>query len=102
MPAWASAAVISILGVSTLTGLTFSPSDQTRFVAAIVPPWGDFAVRGVAILDMRWRGHLVVLDTRADAAVIAGLRDQGLWLIDASGVPICGQVSEGAWNDFND
>ncbi len=96
MPAWASAAVISILGVSTLTGLTFSMSDQTRFVAAIVPPWAELGASAAAILDMRWRGHLVVLDTRADAAVIAGLRDQGLWLIDASGFPVCGQIAEGA------
>jgi hypothetical protein len=96
MPVWASAAVISIFGVSTLTGLTFSLSQQTRFVAAIVPPWAAFGAGGAAILDMRWRGHLVVLDTRADATVIAGLRGQGLWLMDASGFQICGPTAKGA------
>jgi len=97
MPAWTSAAVISILGVSTLTGLTFSPSAQTRLVAAFVPPWAEVGVAsGVAILDMRWRGHLMVLDTGADAALIAGLREQGFWLIDATGFQICGQIPEGA------
>lgn len=96
MPVWVSAAVISLLGVSTLTGLTFSLRDQTRFVAAIVPPWADFGAGGAAILDMRWRGHLVVLDTGADAAVITRLRDQGLWLIDATGFLICGQTPKEA------
>ncbi len=97
MPAWASAAVISILGVSTVTGLTFAPSDQTRRVAVIVPPWAEFADAGAgAILDMRWHGHLVVLDTGADARVIARLHDQGLWLIDATGFAICGQTPKGA------
>jgi len=106
MPAWASAAVISTVGVSVLTGMTFAPSGVSGLVAAVVPPWqagglARAAATGLPVLDLRWHGHLLILDTGADAEVLARLRDEGLWLLDASGFLICGLGGEEGENDLD-
>ena len=95
MPAWTGALVIAVLGIGTLTGLTFAPRDQTRLVAALVPPLAEggmaaAAATGMAVVDLRWRGHVMILDTGGDATAMARLRRQGYWLMDATGVRGCG------------
>lgn len=99
MPPWASAAVISTLGVSVLTGMTYAPSGRSGLVAAVVPPWQEgglarAAATGLPFLDLRWRGHLLILDTGADADALVRLRAEGLWLFDASGFLMCGLATE--------
>jgi len=93
--AWVSAAVISVVGVGALTGLTFAPRQETRLVAAVVPPWAEggmaaVVTSGLAVVDMRWRGHVLILDTGGDKAALTRLRQQGFWLMDATGLRGCG------------
>jgi hypothetical protein len=101
MPAWASATVIAIVGVSTLTGLTLTPGPSARRVAVLVPPWAEVALpEGARVLDLRWQGHLMILDTGAAPSVLAGLRAAGGWVLDAGGFALCGET-ERAGNDFD-
>ncbi len=106
MPAWASAAVISTIGVSVLTGMTFAPTGRSGLVAAVVPPWQEgglarAAATGLPFVSLGWRGHLMILDTGADAGALARLRADGLWLLDASGFLICGLAADGGKNDLD-
>ena len=106
MPAWASAAVIATVGVSVLTGMTFAPSGRSGLLAAVVPPWQEgglvrAAATGLPYIDLRWRGHLLILDTGGDADALARLRAEGLWLLDAAGFLICGLPTVGGRNDFD-
>jgi hypothetical protein len=64
-------------------------------VAAVVPPWqaagmAVAAATGLAVVDLRWGGHVMILDTGGDEAVLARLRGQGFWLLDAGGLRGCG------------
>jgi len=94
MPVWTNAVMIALLGVGVLTHLSFAPHEGTRFVAALVLPWDAGGVQAVVaanlpLIDLRWRGHVMILDTGGDAAVLARLRHQGFWLLDATGARGC-------------
>ncbi|MBC7740027.1 MAG: hypothetical protein H7245_23080 [Candidatus Saccharibacteria bacterium] len=96
MAIWISAAVISVMGVGALTGLGFAPRADSRLVAAVVPPWAEGGITavvrtGLAVVDMHWAGHVMILDTGGDAAALHRLRGQGFWLMDASGLRGCGK-----------
>jgi hypothetical protein len=96
MPAWTGAAMIGVLGIGALTGLTFGPGAHTRLVAALVPPWQSggmaaVAAGGLALVDLRWGGHVLILDTGGDRAALAHLRAQGFWVLDATGARGCGE-----------
>jgi hypothetical protein len=89
------AAVIALLGSGVLTAAAFAPRGQVGLVAAIVPPWqaagmAAAATTGLPVVDLRWGGHVMILDTGGDAAVLAHLRAQGFWLLDAGGQRGCG------------
>ena len=95
MPAWFGAAVIGLLGTAVLTVAAFEPAGQVGLVAALVPPWqaGAMAVAaatGLALVDLRWAGYVMILDNGGDAAAMARLRGRGFWLLDASGLRGCG------------
>ncbi|WP_040671354.1 hypothetical protein [Rhodobacter ferrooxidans] len=99
MSVYASTMLISVLGVSVLTGLTFGPTDQSRQIAVLFPPWqndgfGRAAATGLAIIDLHWQGHVVILDTGGDPTALAHLKSQGFWLLDASGTVTCGNPIE--------
>ncbi len=60
-------------------------------VAAIVPPWqaggmARAAALGLPIIDIRWNGRLLVLDASAG---LGRLKDEGLWIMDATGAGAC-------------
>lgn len=95
MPAWFGALAIAVLGSGVLTAAAFAPGGQVGLVAALVPPWvqGGMAAAagtGLAVVDLRWGGHVMILDTRGDVAALARLRGQGFWLLDADGLRGCG------------
>ena len=96
MAIWISAAVIPVMGVGALTGLGFAPRADSRLVAAVVPPWPEGGITavvrtGLAVVDMRWAGHVMILDTGGDTGALHRLRGQGFWLMDASGLRGCGE-----------
>jgi hypothetical protein len=98
MPFWMSSVVIAVLGTAVLGQQAFAPDGATRLVAAMVPPWqeGGFrkaAATGLAVVDLRWRGHVLILDTGGDPAALARLRASGFWLLDATGVRGCGSAA---------
>lgn len=91
---YGSAALIAGLGIAGLAGLTFGASAQSRQIAVLVPPWADngvalAAATGLAIVDLHWQRHVIILDTGGDTTAVARLRAQGLWLLDASGTVFC-------------
>lgn len=94
------AVVIAGLGIAGLAGLTFGASAQSRQIALLVPPWADDGVAiaaqtALAIVDLHWQRHIIILDTGGDATAVARLRAQGLWLLDASGTVFCGTAVKG-------
>ena len=98
MPVWTGAALIAVVGMGALTGMTVAPKEQTQLVAALVPPWaeGGFAASaGLAVVDIRWHGHVVILDTGGDPAALARLRARGYWLLDATVLRGCGKKETG-------
>lgn len=99
MTGYAGALVIAILGMATLTGLTFGPTAQSRQIAVLIPPWQSDGVSraagtGLAIVDMHWLRHVIVLDTGGDGEALARLRGQGFWLLDATGTILCGSIEK--------
>lgn len=99
MPTFASSLAIAVVGMAGLTVMGHGPTEQSRKLALIVPPWqGDglalAAATGLAIVDLRWEGHVVILDTGGDPTVLKQLRGQGLWLLDATGARACGATEE--------
>lgn len=94
MPAWTGAAAIAIIGLTALTRLITAPQDGTRLVAVVVPPWvegGTALSSGVALVDLRWGGRVMILDTGGDGRILARLRLQGYWVMDATGLRGCGR-----------
>jgi hypothetical protein len=86
--------------------MTFAPSGRSGLVAAVVPPWQEgglarAAATGLPFVGLGWRGHLLILNTEADADALARLRDDGLWLLDARGFLICGLAADGGDNDLD-
>lgn len=96
MPAWTGAAAIAIIGLTALTRLITAPQDGTRLVAVVVPPWDEGGITavvdsGLAVVDLRWGGHVMILDTSGDGKVLARLRAWGYWVMDATGLRGCGR-----------
>jgi hypothetical protein len=61
-------------------------------VAALVPPWQEgglarAAALDMAVIDIRWDGHLLVVDPGQTGR--ARLRGQGLWLLRAASAGLC-------------
>jgi hypothetical protein len=97
MSAYAAPIFIAVLGVATLTGLTFGPNAQSRQIALLIPPWqmdglNRAASAGVAIVALHWDQHVIVVDTGGDPSALNRLRNQGLWLLDATGTAFCGSA----------
>ncbi len=97
---YGGAAVIAGLGIAVLAGLTFGASAQSQQIALLVPPWANdgvavAAATGLAIVDLHWQRHIIILDTGGDPNAVARLRAQGLWLLDASGTVFCGTDFKG-------
>lgn len=90
--AWAASGLIAVIGIGVLTGLTFGATAQSSAIAVVLPPWRSDGLAHVAqtpaaIVDLRWGGHLVIVAPGNDPATVAMLRQQGLWLLDAT-VPL--------------
>ena len=47
------------------------------------------AATGLAVVDLRWRGHVMILDTGDDPTAMSRLREHGYWLMDATGLRGC-------------
>jgi hypothetical protein len=94
--AYSGAILIATIGISVLTGLTFSPTAQSRHVAVIIAPWNrdgfaEVMQSGLMIVDTHWRRHVLVVDTLGRPGTVEELRRQGFWLLDATGTAFCGQ-----------
>lgn len=95
MRAWLGSVLIALVGMLVLAVAQYAPRGDSRLVAALVPPWQAGGIlraagTGLAVVDLHWAGHVIVLDTGGDPAALARLRASGLWLIDAAGAAICG------------
>lgn len=95
MSVYSGPLIIAVLGMATLTGLTFGPNAQSRQIAVLIPPWqvdglSRAAATGLAIIAMHWQRHVIILDTGGDPGALVRLRRQGLWLFDATGTSLCG------------
>lgn len=97
---YASSVLIAGLGVAVLTGLTFGPTPQSRQIAVVIPPWQDDGLEraadtGLAIVDLHWGRHIIILDTGGDPTALDRLQAQGFWLLDANGAGLCGPSTLG-------
>lgn len=98
---YAGPVFIAGLGMAVLTGLTFGPKPGSQQIAVVTPPWvwdgpGRVVATGLPILDLHWRGHVIIVQTGGDPAAMDRLRDQGLWLLDATGSGLCGSTDKGS------
>lgn len=92
-------AMIAVVGLSALTGVTFRATQQSSRVAAVLPPWQSdgparAAATGLAIVDLHWNNRMIVFDIDKDPTALTRLSEQGFWLFDATGTTLCG-VPEG-------
>lgn len=81
-------------GLLLLAALPFLAGPGAAQVAAFVPPWqhggmARAAALGLPVLDIRWGGHLLLLDPSPQDGALARLRGQGLLLLDASRLRLC-------------
>lgn len=78
--------LVAIIGLAFLAQLTFAATPTSKQIGVIVPPWrsgGLIVAAGFAapIIDLRWGGHLIVLDVSNDPSLIERLHKSGMTLI---------------------
>ncbi len=80
---------MAIFGLMFLAQMWLTVSPTSQQVALIVPPW---AVGGMAyaaglntpIIDMRWQGHVIILDVSHDPSAIERLQNAGFYLLQTN------------------
>lgn len=80
---------MAILGLIVLAQLSVSAPVKSRQVAVIVPPWetGGMTVAArlnAPIIEMRWRGHVIILDVSRDPLAVDRLQDAGFYLLQTN------------------
>lgn len=95
MAEMASGVILAVLGLTALAALRLVDGGAGP-VAALVPPWqagglARAAALDMPLIDMRWAGHLLVVDPGPQGR--DRLRAQGLWMLRADPAGLC--VGEG-------
>ena len=77
---------MAVLGLIFMVQMSLTVSDKSQQVAVIVPPWelGGMhlaAQLNAPIIDMLWRGHVIILDVSRDPLAVKRLKDSGFYLM---------------------
>lgn len=99
MAAYIGPFMIALLGTVCLTWMSFGPDEQSRQIALLFPPWQTDGFSralgtGLAIVDIHWQGHVVVVETAGNPTALAALERQGFWLLDATGSITCESLKQ--------
>lgn len=78
---------MAIFGLIFLVQMSSATPGASRQVAVIVPPWkmggmGLAAQLNAPIVDMRLKGHVIVLDVSQDPMRVGHLQKAGFFLIE--------------------
>jgi hypothetical protein len=89
--AWRTAILIAVGGLSLLAVEKMAPPANGGPVAVVVPPWrtGGMAFAGpvgLPVIDIAWRGRLVVFETTPNPDALRGL---GVLAFSASPSSLC-------------
>lgn len=89
MHSTAPALTMAMFGLIFMVQMSLAVSDTSRQVAVIVPPWGQGGMQLAAqfnapIVDMRWRGHVIILDVSRDPMAVNRLKDAGFYLMETA------------------
>ncbi|NMM45501.1 hypothetical protein HH303_13485 [Rhodospirillaceae bacterium KN72] len=87
---------IAALGLAMLVTLTVLPRQGAGQLAVVIPPWKPLEETMAALIDMDLRlvrpglgDRIVIVDTRGDSDLRAGISDLGLILIDPKVIGAC-------------
>ena len=77
---------MAVLGLIFMVQMSLTVSDKSQQVAVIVPPWelGGMHLAtqfNAPIIDMLWRGHVIILDVSRDPLAVKRLKDSGFYLM---------------------
>ena len=77
---------MAVLGLIFMVQMSLTVSDKSQQVAVIVPPWELGGMHLAAqfnapIIDMLWRGHVIILDVSRDPLAVKRLKDSGFYLM---------------------
>lgn len=78
--------LVALLGLFFLAQLALAAAPNSTQFGVIVPPWQQGGIQLAAafnapIVDLRWDGHLIILDISNDPTAIDRLKGSGLTLI---------------------
>lgn len=81
------ALVMAVLGLIFLVQMSMAVPGASQQVAVIVPPWamggmGLAARLNMPIVDLRWQGHVIILDVSQNPMAVRQLQNAGFFLIE--------------------
>jgi hypothetical protein len=78
--------MMAVFGLIFLVQMLMAVPGASQQVAVIVPPWamggmGLAARLNMPIVDLRWQGHVIILDVSKDPMAVSQLQNAGFFLI---------------------
>lgn len=78
--------MMAVFGLIFLVQMLMAVPGASQQVAVIVPPWamggmGLAARLNMPIVDLRWQGHVIILDVSKDPMTVSQLQNAGFFLI---------------------
>ena len=94
MANWGPGIGVAAVGLVALTCQIFAATSDATRLAVIIPPWQDGGFARAAgfdmpIIDLRWHGHLVIIDASAAPTAAHDFAAQGLFVLDAARIATC-------------
>lgn len=89
MQSTASTLMMATLGLIFMVQMSLAVPDKIRQVAVVLPPWqtGGMALAAnlnAPIVDLIWRGHVIILDVSRDPMAVTRLKDAGFYLLETN------------------
>jgi hypothetical protein len=86
MHSTAPSLTMAVLGLMFMVQMSMAVSNKSQQVAVIVPPWSMGGMQVAAglnapVVDIRWQGHVIILDVSRDPLAVNRLHDAGFFLL---------------------
>jgi hypothetical protein len=78
--------MMAVFGLIFLVQMLMAVPGASQQVAVIVPPWSMGGMQVAAglnapVVDIRWQGHVIILDVSRDPLAVNRLHDAGFFLL---------------------